>query len=56
LAVFQILGIQHDGKDIQSLPPLHLVEPNIRIQEVMKLGLIGQQDGHQGSAGDHDWK
>ena len=43
LAVFQILGIRRDGKDVQSLPPLYLVEPNIRIQgQVMKLGLIGQ--------------
>ena len=42
LAVFQILGIQCDGKDVQSLPPLYLVEPNIHIQgQVMKLGLIG---------------
>ena len=57
LAVFQILGIRRDGKDVQSLPPLHLVEPNIRIQgQVMKLGLIGQRDGHQGSTGDPDWE
>ena len=56
LAVFQVLSIRRDGKEVPSLPPVFLVEPNIRIQgQVMKLSLITRPDDHQGSDWDWEW-
>jgi len=56
LAVFQVLSIRRDGKEVPLVPPLFLVEPNIRIQgQVIKLGLIMRPDDHQGSDWDWEW-
>ncbi|KIM47365.1 hypothetical protein M413DRAFT_7866 [Hebeloma cylindrosporum] len=56
LAVIQILGIQHDGKDVQSIPGRFISEPNVRFQgQVMKLRLIMQGNDHQPDAVDWEW-
>lgn len=50
LAIFQVIGIRCDGKEIQSLPSRFISEPNICIQgQVMKLSLIShsQENAHQ---------
>jgi len=54
LAVFQILGIRVDGKNVQSLPVTHIHEPNVRINgQVMKLGILN--NSHQPDAADWEW-
>jgi hypothetical protein len=54
LAVFQILGIRVDGKNVQSLPVTHIHEPNVRINgQVMKLSILN--NSHQLDAADWEW-
>lgn len=58
MAIFQVLGIRRDGKEIQSLPSRFISEPNIRIQgQLMKLSLIShsQESAHQIDSPDWEW-
>lgn len=46
LALFQVLGIRRDGKDLSSIPSSLLREPNVRVHgQIMKLGLIQSDAG-----------
>jgi hypothetical protein len=57
LAVIQVLGIRHDGKEVASVPSCLLREPNIRIHaQIMKLSPIHFQDiNHQPESADWEW-
>jgi hypothetical protein len=53
LSGFQILGIQVDGKNVQSLPVTHIHELNVCINgQVMKLSILN--NSHQPDA--TDWE
>jgi hypothetical protein len=54
-AIIQILSIQHDGKNVQSIPGRFISEPNVCFRQIMKLGLITQGNDHQPDAADWEW-
>lgn len=54
LALFQILAIRINSKNVQSLPAAHLHEPNVRIHgQIMKLSLC--DISHQPDGPDWEW-
>ena len=54
LALFQILAIRFNSKNVQSLPAAHLHEPNVRIHgQIMKLSLC--DISHQPDGPDWEW-
>lgn len=54
LAVFQILGIRIDSKDVLTLPSQYLHEPNVRFTgQVMRLALVST--AHQSEEPDWEW-
>lgn len=57
LAVFQVLGIRHDGKDLSSISSNLLHEPNVRIHgQIMKLRLIQFDASREVSVNSADWE
>ena len=54
LALFQILAIRINSKNVESLPAAHLHEPNVRIHgQIMKLSLC--DISHQPDGPDWEW-
>lgn len=57
LAIIQVIGIRHDGKDLQTIPAHLLKEPNVRIHgQIMKLGLVQFEIGQEIALDTADWE